>query len=68
MAILSRRNYSQMCVVAKGQDGNGLQLENFWQIFFKFLLVSQIKSVKTDFGWFLSSSNLHSPDFVCLVV
>ena len=47
MAILSHRNY---CVVANGQDGNELQLENFWQIFLKFLLVSQIKSVKTDFG------------------
>ena len=27
-----------MCLVATGQDGNGLQLENFWQIFFKVLL------------------------------
>ena len=48
MAMLSHRNYSQTCLVVNGCDGNGLQLENF--CFKDFALVSQIKSVKTEFG------------------
>ena len=38
-----------MCLVANGQDGNGLQLENFWQIvvFFKDGICV---SLENDFG------------------
>ena len=51
MTVLLHRNCLEMCLVVKGHDGNCLQLENFWQIFSSFLyLVSQIKTVKTDFG------------------
>ena len=52
MAVLLQRNCLEMCLVANGHDGNYLQLENFWQIFSSFDLMSQIKSVKTDFGEF----------------
>ena len=54
-----------MCLVENGQDGNRLLLENVWQIFFKFLLVSQVKSVKTDFGNFFYQNSF---DFVSVVV
>ena len=37
-----------MRLVANGQDGNGLRLENFWQCFHVFARVQS--RVETDFG------------------
>ena len=49
MAILSHRNYNKcVCMVANGQDGIGLNLKSSGRFFQVFVLVSQIKSVKTS--------------------
>ena len=52
MGIPVHGNYTLVCLERDDQDRNSVRLENFWQNFSSFCLMSQIKYLKTNFGLF----------------